>query len=68
MAETMLLALEGDASRRTFGNDVNLANLPWLEAAADRAGFRLSGCAKFDDVELKAQNMSTTSASITIVR
>ncbi len=49
MAETMLLALEHDPSRGTLGQDIDIAKLPWLESAARRAGFRLSGWSGFDE-------------------
>lgn len=50
MAETMLLALERDPARGTVGQDIDMAKLPWLEAAARRAAFALSGWSGFDRV------------------
>jgi acetylornithine/succinyldiaminopimelate/putrescine aminotransferase/predicted amino acid dehydrogenase len=41
MAETMLLAVERDTSHVTFGSEIDLGAIPWLDQASRRAGFSL---------------------------
>ena len=52
MAETMLLALEKDPARGTVGHEIATEKLPWLGAAAGRAGFVLSGWDGFREVPI----------------
>jgi predicted amino acid dehydrogenase len=52
LAETMLLALEQDMTHTSLGQEIDMSQLPWLESAARRAGFRLSGWKGSEDVPI----------------
>lgn len=61
MAEAMLLALERDTTHNTVGQEIDIAKLSWLESAAQRAGFQLSGWTGFADrVAASMQPAETT--------
>lgn len=50
MAETMMLALEGDFSHTSLGSDLSRETLDYMRSLADKHGFKLAGLRSFDRV------------------